>query len=122
MRPSPTKKFNKSDKSNELKSPHNKRRKAPLKNNGDVSYKDQVKKMFSNYFKNNNSVGHIMSKQEIVKNILTKLTTKQENSLQIAINELNEDGYIEVKEDGLTLVLTQKGVNDFKKMSFSSKS
>lgn len=74
--------------------------------------------MFSNWFKNHNSVGYVMSKQDIVRNILTKLTTKQENSLQIAISELNKDGYIEVQEDGLTLVLTQKGVNDFKKMSF----
>ena len=109
-------------KSNELKTPRSKKRKAPPKNNGDLSYKNQVKKMFSNYFKNNNKVGHIMSKEEIVKNILTKLTSKQENSLQIAINELNADGYIEVLEDGLSLVLTQKGVNDFKKMSFTSKS
>ena len=119
MKSSLSKKYNKS---NEFKTPHNKKRKAPPKSNGNISYKNQVKEMFSNWFKNNNRVGYIMSKQDIVKNILTKLTTKQENSLQIAINELNEDGYIEVQEDGLTLVLTQKGVNDFKKMSFSSKS
>jgi len=118
MKSSHSKKFNKS---NEPKTPHNKKRKAPPKSNGDASYKNQVKEMFSNWFKNNNRVGYVMSKQDIVKNILTKLTTKQENSLQIAINELNADGYIEVQEDGLTLVLTQKGVNDFKKMSFTSK-
>ena len=48
----------------------------------------------------------------------TQLLVAQENSMQQAIKELNNDGYIEVQEDGLTLVLTQKGVNDFKKMSF----
>lgn len=120
MKSSPSKKFNTSDKPNELKTPHNKKRKAPPKSNGEVNYKNQVKQMFSNWFKNHNRVGYVMSKQDIVRNILTKLTTKQENSLQIAINELNTDGYIEVQEDGLTLVLTQKGVNDFKKMSFTS--
>ncbi len=113
-----SKKFNKS---NEPKTPHNKKRKAPPKSNGDMSYKNEVKAMFSNWFKNNNRVGYVMSKQDIVRNILTKLTTKQESSFQIAIDELNADGYIEVQDDGLTLVLTQKGVNDFKKMSFGSK-
>ena len=121
MKPSPAKKFNKSNKSNEAKPPHNKQRKAPPKSNGAVSYKNQVKEMFSNWFKKNNNVGYIMSKQDIVKNILTKLTSKQENSLQIAIKELDEDGYVKIQEDGLSLLLTQKGVNDFKKMSFNSK-
>ena len=121
MKPSSSKKFNKSDKSNEFKTPRNKKRKAPPKSNGEASYKNQVKEMFSNWFKNNNRVGYIMTKETIVKNILTKLTTKQENSLQIALKELNADGYIEIQEDGLTLILTQKGVNDFKKMSFTSK-
>lgn len=118
MKPSPSKKFNVSDKSNELKTSQNKRRKSPPKSTGEVNYKNQVKKMFSNWFKNHNRVGYVMSKQDIVSNIITKLTSKQENSLQIAISELSADGYIEVQEDGLTLVLTQKGVNDFKKMSF----
>ena len=119
MKSSPSKKINQSK---ELKTPHNKKRKAPPKSNGGANYKNQVKEMFSNWFRKNNRVGYVMSKQDIVRNILTKLTTKQENSLQIAITELNADGYIEVQDDGLTLVLTQKGVNDFKKMSFTSKS
>jgi hypothetical protein len=118
MKPSPSKRINVSDKSNELKTPHNKKRKAPPKSNGEVNYKNQVKQMFSSWFKEHNRVGYVMTKQDIVKNIITKLTSKQENSLEIAIKELNKDGYIEVREDGLTLMLTQKGVNDFKKMSF----
>lgn len=64
--------------------------------------------MFRLWFKKNNSVGYVMSKQEIVKNILTKLNAKQENSLQEAINELKTEGLIEVKEDGVTLVLIKK--------------
>ncbi|MFT5662008.1 MAG: hypothetical protein ACI9TV_002656 [Sulfurimonas sp.] len=118
MKSAPTKNYKVSDKSGEAKTPHNKKRKSPPKSNGEVSYKNQVKEMFSNWFKKNNHVGYVMSKEDVVRNILTKLTSKQENSLEIAIRELNKDGYIEVQEDGLTLVLTQKGVNDFKKMSF----
>jgi len=118
MKTTPTKKNKTSEKSGKAKTPHNQKRKSPPKSNAEVSYKNQVKEMFSNWFKNHNRVGYVMSKQEVVKNILTKLTSKQENSLEIAIKELNNDGYIEVQEDGLTLVLTQKGVNDFKKMSF----
>lgn len=118
MKPSPKKNYSASDKSSEAKTPHNKKRKAPPKSNGEVNYKNQVKQMFSNWFKNHNRVGYVMSKQDIVKNIITQLNSKQENSLEIAISELNKDGYVEVQEDGLTLVLTQKGVNDFKKMSF----
>jgi len=120
MKSSSSPKNYKSDKSNQVKTPRNKKRKAPPKSNADKSYKNQVKEMFSNWFKNNNRVGYVMSKEIIVRNILTKLTSKQENSLQIAIKELDEDGYVEIQEDGLTLVLTQKGVNDFKKMSFKS--
>lgn len=118
MKSSPKKNYSASDKSSEAKTPHNKKRKAPPKSNGEVNYKNQVKQMFSNWFKNHNRVGYVMSKQDIVKNIITKLNSKQENSLEIAISELNKDGYVEVQDDGLALALTQKGVNDFKKMSF----
>ena len=118
MKTSPKKNYKASDKSSEVKTPHNKKRKAPPKSNGEVNYKNQVKQMFSNWFKNHNRVGYVMSKQDIVKNIITQLNSKQENSLEIAISELNKDGYVEVQDDGLTLILTQKGVNDFKKMSF----
>jgi transcriptional regulator of NAD metabolism len=64
--------------------------------------------MFRLWFKKNNTVGYVMSKQDIVKNILTKLNAKQESSLQEAINELKTEGLIEVKEDGVTLVLIKK--------------
>jgi len=91
--------------------PHNARRKAPpKKTNNDMSPKDEVKEMFIKWFKKNNVVGNIMSKQTVVSQILTKLTTKQEDSLHDAMNELQTRGLIEVQEDGVTLVWTQKGV------------
>jgi transcriptional regulator of NAD metabolism len=73
-----------------------------------LSPKNEVKEMFRLWFKKNNTVGYVMSKQDIVKNILTKLNAKQESSLQEAINELKTEGLIEVKEDGVTLVLIKK--------------
>lgn len=73
-----------------------------------MSPKNEVKEMFRLWFKKNNTVGYVMSKQDIVKNILTKLNAKQESSLQEAINELKTEGLIEVKEDGVTLVLIKK--------------
>ncbi|QOY51990.1 hypothetical protein [Candidatus Sulfurimonas baltica] len=96
---------------NSVKSaPHNSKRKAPPKNKTvDVAPKNEVKEMFINWFKKNNNVGQIMSKQDVVKNILTKLDAKQNDALEKAMNELKRDGLIEVKEDGVTLVLTQKG-------------
>jgi len=90
--------------------PHNSKRKAaPKKNKTDMDPKNEVKKMFMHWFKNNNNVGQVMSKQDVVKNILIKLDAKQNDALEIAINELKSEGWIDVKEDGVTLVLTQEG-------------
>ena len=50
-----------------------------------------------------------MSKQAVVQNILTQLNAKQEDALPTALNELKYEGIIEIQEDGVTLVLTQKG-------------
>lgn len=92
--------------------PHNNRRKAPPKATAsDVSPKNEVKEMFMSWFKKNKSVGQIMSKQDVVQNILTKINAKQEDALETAMKELKREGLIEVKEDGVTLVLTQKGVD-----------
>lgn len=93
-------------------SPHNARRKsAPKKVNSSISPKDEVKEMFIKWFKKNNLLGNIMSKQEVVTQILTKLNAKQEEALHDAMNELQKRGLIEVQEDGVTLVWTQKGVD-----------
>jgi hypothetical protein len=66
--------------------------------------------MFMNWFKLRKAiVGHIMSKQDVITHILKKLDSKQDRPFQIAMDELKNDGVIEIQEDGVTLVLTQKG-------------
>lgn len=90
--------------------PHNNRRKLPPKNNStDTTPKNEVKEMFLKWFKKNKSAGYVMSKQAVVQNILTQLNAKQEDALLTALNELKYEGIIEIQEDGVTLVLTQKG-------------
>jgi hypothetical protein len=66
--------------------------------------------MFMNWFKKNKAVaGHVMQKQDVIAHVLRKLDKKQDEVLDKAMDELNRDGIIETKEDGVTLVLTQKG-------------
>ena len=88
---------------------NNKRKSSPKNKKIDPTPKKEVKEMFMNWFKKNNSVGQIMTKQDVVTNILTKLDSKQNDALEEAMNELKSNGFMEVKEDGVTLVLTQKG-------------
>ncbi|MGZ8546218.1 MAG: hypothetical protein ACXWVX_09900 [Sulfuricurvum sp.] len=52
-----------------------------------------------------------MTKQDVINAILKKLGPKQDRSFQIAMDELKNDGIIEMQEDGVTLVLTQKGAD-----------
>ena len=93
-------------------SPHNARRKAPpKKTNNEMSPKDEVKEMFIKWFKKDNVVGKIMSKQDVVRNVLTKINAKQEDALADAMKELKNWGLVTVQEDGVTLVWTQKGVD-----------
>jgi hypothetical protein len=67
--------------------------------------------MFINWFKSSRAeAGHIMNKQDVISAILKKLDSKQDRPFQIAMDELKHDGLIEIKEDGVTVVLTQKGV------------
>ncbi|MDO9057147.1 MAG: hypothetical protein Q8O20_05080 [Sulfuricurvum sp.] len=63
-----------------------------------------------NWFKSSHAqAGHIMSKQDVISAILKKLDSKQDRPFQIAMDELKHDGLIEIQEDGVTLILTQKG-------------
>lgn len=96
---------------NDMKpAPRDNRRKSPPKNKTvDLAPQNEVKEMFMNWFKKNNTIGRIMSKQDVVKNVLTKLNAKQNDALEQAMNELKNAGLIEVQEDGVTLVLTKKG-------------
>jgi len=79
------------------------------KSSVDSTPKDEVKEMFMSWFRKNRKVGQIMSKQNVVKDILTKLDMKQNKVLEVAMNDLKSSGFIETQEDGVTLVLTQKG-------------
>ncbi len=66
--------------------------------------------MFMNWFKSSKAqAGHLMSKNDVINAILKKLDSKQDRPFQIAMDELCHDGLIEIKEDGVTVVLTQKG-------------
>ncbi|MDA7817518.1 hypothetical protein N9A28_04960 [Sulfurimonas sp.] len=101
-----------SNKSNDKSGPHNNRRKSPPKTNSvNMNPKDQVKEMFIKWFKKNNTLGQTMSKQDVVRNILTKLDSKQDDALNEAMEELVRKGLIEVQADGVTLSWTQKGVD-----------
>jgi len=75
----------------------------------DIAPKNEVKEMFVSWFKRNRSLGKIMTKEDVVINIIKKLDAKQEKALEEAMNELKEEGFMEVQEDGVTLVLTKKG-------------
>ena len=66
--------------------------------------------MFMNWFKSSRAVaGHIMTKKDVISAILKKLDSKQDRAFQIAMDELKHDGIIDIKEDGVTVVLTEKG-------------
>ena len=91
----------------------NKRKSPPKSTASDVSPKNEVKEMFMQWFEKNKNVGSIMSKADVVQNILTKINAKQEDAMASAINDLKTEGLIEIQEDGVTLVLTQKGFDSF---------
>ncbi len=75
----------------------------------DVTPKNEVKEMFLSWFKKHKKVGQIMTKIDVVTSVIKKLDSKQESVLEEAMNELKNNGFIEVQEDGVTLVLTQRG-------------
>ncbi|MDP1783910.1 MAG: hypothetical protein Q8K81_00610 [Sulfuricurvum sp.] len=73
---------------------------------------NEIKTMFMNWFKSGRAVeGHIMTKADVIKNILKKLDSKQDKLFVKAMDELTNDAIIEVQPDGVTLVLTQKGAD-----------
>lgn len=82
----------------------------PKKKREDLSPKDAVKEMFLDWFRKNRKVGQVMSKSDVVKAILMKLDSKQNKVLDVAMDELVHNGLIEVQSDGVTLVLTEKGL------------
>jgi len=75
----------------------------------DIAPKNEVKEMFLQWFKKRNIIGQVMSKQDVVSSVIAKLDAKQNDALEKAMDELINNGFIEVQEDGVTLVLTQRG-------------
>jgi len=73
-------------------------------------YKEEVKEMFMLWFKKQKAVaGHVMTKTDVLKNIIKNLDKKQDDVLEAAMNDLKTGGYLQTQEDGFSLVLTEKG-------------
>jgi len=65
-----------------------------------------------NWFKSCRAIaGHVMNKEDVIKNVLKKIDSKQDRPFTLAMDELKSDGLIEIKEDGVTLILTEKGAD-----------
>lgn len=75
----------------------------------EIAPKNEVKEMFFSWFKKHKNVGQIMTKSDVVTSVIRNLDSKQNSVLEEAMNELKNNGFIEVQEDGVTLVLTQRG-------------
>ena len=75
----------------------------------DMSPKDEVKAMFMDWFKKNKKINQIMSKENVVKEVLIKLDKRQNKVLELAMDELKNSGLVNMLEDGVTLVLTKRG-------------
>lgn len=78
------------------------------KNKIDITPKNEVKKMFRDWFKKHNTPGQIMTKQDVINTVIKNLTKEQDKFLEEAMSELNFEGLIETQEDGVTLVLKRK--------------
>jgi hypothetical protein len=68
--------------------------------------------MFMNWFRSSRALeGHTMTKQDVINAVLKKIDSKQDRPFANAMEELKSDGMIDIKEDGVTLVLTAKGAD-----------
>ncbi|MCK9372631.1 MAG: hypothetical protein M0P91_05495 [Sulfuricurvum sp.] len=64
------------------------------------------------WFRSSRAVaGHVMTKEDVIKAILKKIDSKQDRAFTLAMDELKNDALIDIKEDGVTLVLTEKGAD-----------
>ena len=90
--------------------PRSAQRKAPPKKTAlDVAPKNEVKALFTAWFKKHNKVGQIMTKLDVAREVIKKLDKPQNEALEKAMKELVREGLFEIQEDGVTLVLTQQG-------------
>jgi len=74
----------------------------------DITPKNEVKQMFRNWFKKRNEAGQVMTKQDVINNVLKNLNKEQDKFLKEAMDEMVSEDLIEVQEDGVTLVLKRK--------------
>ena len=74
----------------------------------DITPKNEVKQMFRNWFKKRNEAGQVMTKQDVINSVLKNLNKEQDKFLEEAMDEMVQEGLIEVQEDGVTLVLRRK--------------
>ena len=66
--------------------------------------------MFMKWFKSQKAVaGHVMTKTDVLKNIIKNIDKKQDDVLEAAMNDLKTGGFLETQEDGYSLMLTEKG-------------
>ena len=98
-----------------MKPDYKKKSYAPQNRKQELKPLDEVKALFRDYFRKHNSLGHVMTKADVVNHILTKLDAKGEDAFKDALYELKDEGYVDVLEDGVSLVLTQMGVDSFSK-------
>ncbi len=91
-------------------SPQELKRRASKKNALETLYREEVKEMFVKWFARQNAVaGHVMTKTDVLKNIIKNLDKKQDDVLESAMNELISSGFMTTLEDGFSLMLTEKG-------------
>ncbi len=68
--------------------------------------------MFMKWFKKEKAAaGHVMTKNDVLKNIIKNLDAKQDDVLEAAMNDLKTGGILETMEDGFSLMLTEKGAD-----------
>ena len=68
--------------------------------------------MFMKWFKSQKAAaGHVMSKTDVLKNIIKNIDKKQDDVLEAAMNDLKTGGFLETQEDGYSLMLTVKGAD-----------
>ena len=87
-----------------------KKRRASKKSALETVYMDEVKEMFIKWFKKQGALaGLVMTKTDVLQGIIKQLDKKQDDVLEKAMNALVKSGFMEIGEDGFTLILTEKG-------------
>ena len=87
----------------------------PKKPKTDKEAKTSVKLMFITWFKNKKAKeGFVMTPSDIKTTIIKRLDKEETSLLEEAMNDLVEEGFMTIKADGLTLVLTSRGPSFYK--------